>query len=82
MSEQEVIDAGRRVEQFLADPAITDALEGLERAYLEELITAPSDQLHHVRTKVTVLRDFATSLRGVVDRGKRAGIERARAARM
>lgn len=76
MTEQEIIDAGKRIEQFLADPAVVQAFERLEKQYFEDFKKAlTADERVLLHAKAIVLDDVRRALRAVKDAGTRAKIE-------
>lgn len=73
--EREVADAGR-LEQFLGDPVVSDALSHMERRYYEEFKAAKTlDELQSAQARARVLDDFQGELRIVKDAGTRAAAE-------
>jgi hypothetical protein len=76
-SEQAVIDAGKRVEAFLADEAVRAALEAMREQNYALFLGAPDDAGRaQAQAQAVVLKGFEAMLRGTVEHGKRAGIER------
>lgn len=70
MTEHEQIEAGRRVEQFLADDAVKGAISKLNDAYYLEFKSATDDaDMQRAWAKARVMEDFALSLRSIMDNG-------------
>lgn len=65
------IQAARRIDAFLKDDAIADALSRMERRHYEEFIAADSaEQRIRAWAKATVLREFERELKIVQDTGE------------
>lgn len=80
--EQKRIDAGSRVAQFLADDAVRDALDRLNKRYYTAFkVAASRDERDAAWAQARVLDDFANELAAVIDAGKRANADRQRRAR-
>lgn len=80
MTEQEQIDAGKRVQSFLADDAVKGALVKLEKRYIADFKASKSpEEREAIHARVTALDDLFTSVLGIVDNGTLA--QHARAAR-
>lgn len=78
-NEQQEIDGGKRVEAFLADPAVIAALNKLKSEYFAEFMQADGvDATMLVKAKVKVLEDFEMELTRVVHAGNVATIKRDR----
>lgn len=68
--QQTEADAGRRVAEFIADPAVRGAITALEAKALAEFKRAETDDARRMAQAYSrVVDDFAQLLRGVVDRG-------------
>lgn len=77
--EQERIEAGRRVAEFLDDPVIQAAIERVRQEYLALFVEAESDhELVVIQSAVRALHDIEQELRRVRASGERAEIERQR----
>lgn len=81
-SEYEQIQAGERIQAFLADPAVDGALEKLESRYVREWKASQNvDERNALHAKVCVLEDLKLELRAIVNTGTRAKVESERKAR-
>lgn len=78
-----IIDAGKRVERFLADDAVRGAIERLEQKYVADwkaaLTTQERETLH---AKVAVVGDLQLELRAIVGNGQHAQVTREREQRV
>ena len=73
--EQEAADisAGKRADEFLADPVVTNMLLAVEKKYMGEFQRAETDEARRtVWAKTRVLTDFVTEMRATVGRGQMA----------
>lgn len=76
MSNEENVRQQRRIEEFLRDPIITQALLDLkEDNYIYFTNAATSDQRVTAWAKAQALADFSKELLRIVDAGKRASAE-------
>jgi uncharacterized membrane-anchored protein YjiN (DUF445 family) len=76
-SEQEVIDAGRRVEQFIKDPAVQEAIARLATQYYSDFKSAKTaDAIKIAHAKSSMLDEFINELQVPIDRGEAATIQR------
>jgi len=70
-NEQELIDTGRRVAQFVQDPAIQTVIASLATQYYADFKSAKtSEDRLLVQAKSTVLDDFVNGLQVHIDRGE------------
>jgi len=70
-TEQEIIDTGRRVAQFIQDPAIQYVVAALATQYYADFKTAKTNEDRLlVQAKSTVLDDFLNGLQVQIDRGE------------
>lgn len=68
MTEDEVISAGIRVQQFLADDAVVAVFARLDARYYADYKSAKDPaQLAAIHARTVVLDDLKTELAGVVD---------------
>jgi hypothetical protein len=77
--ELEVIAAGNRLEQFLTDPAVLEAIEKLDRKYYDAFkACVTADEVAVVKARSSVLVDVLNELRVAVSGGKHTSITRDR----
>jgi len=77
MVEQEEIDAGKRVKEFLADPAVQEVLKRIEKQYLGDFREADTDdKRRNVWASTKALQDFVAALGGTLDSGRFAAHKR------
>jgi len=82
VSEDNEIDAGNRVAEFLKDPAVIAAFDKLDRAYWHGCKTAPTAEARTAfGEKARVLDDLQNELRSIVDNGRIATVKRERSTR-
>lgn len=76
-TEQEMLDAGRRVEQFLADAAVKDAIKRVADAAYEEFKKAETDNARaNAWAKSKALDGLADELTRVMHNGKLVEMKR------
>lgn len=76
-NEQELIDTGRRIEQFVKDPAVQAAIARMATQYFSDFKAAKTqDQMKIAHAQSSVLDDFINELQKDVDRGEVAKIQR------
>ena len=76
MDAREEVERGARIQEFLNDPIIGDALGQMEHTYLEQWKRATNvDERERIHAKVSVLEDFRGSLETIRNDGERAQIE-------
>jgi len=70
-TEQEIIDTGRRVAQFVQDPAIQSVIASLATEYYAAFKAAKTNEDRLlVQAKTTVLDDFLNGLQVQIDRSE------------
>jgi hypothetical protein len=77
--EVEVIATGNRLEQFLTDPAVAEAIDKLDKKYyaaFKACVTA--DEVVVVKARSDALADLLNELRVSVSGGKHTSIQRDR----
>lgn len=77
--EEQQIQAGNRVLQFLSDPVIAGAITNLEQKYYDEWRAGETvEQREAAHAKTRVLDDLKIELQSIVDSGVRANVEKER----
>ncbi len=77
--ENELVAKAARLEQFLAEPAVIEAVERLDRKYYEAFKQAvTAEEVAVVKARSSVLVDFFNELRVTVSGGKHTSITRDR----
>lgn len=73
MIDQQQIEAGKRIEAFLADEVIKGLFLDLEKRYIGEFKTSTtSAERDAIHAKLSALQDLATGTRAIVDSGRLA----------
>lgn len=76
-NEQELIDTGRRVEQFVKDPAVQAAVARMATQYYSDFKAAKTqDAMNIAHSKSSVLDEFLNEMQKDIDRGEVAKIQR------
>lgn len=76
LTTEEVIRRAARVEEFLKDEAIVDALAGMKLdCYKDFLDAGPTDELRLAQARGKNLENFAIELQMVRDRGEFAALD-------
>lgn len=71
MTEQQQVEAGKRIEAFLADDAIKAALVDLEKRYVSEFKDSKTPaEREAIHAKMVALQDLFASALGTVTSGK------------
>ncbi len=74
------IQAGKRIEQFLADEAVLTLLDNLEKKYIGEIKTAEkTEDLWRAQRRLNSLDELVNALKVGQDRGEVARITQTRA---
>lgn len=77
--ERDVIATGNRLELFLTDPAVIEAVDKLDKRYYAQFKAAKSpEDIALVKAKSAVIEDLFSELRAVVSTGKHTEITRDR----
>jgi hypothetical protein len=61
---------GKQAAVLMDDPVLKDALDKLEQAAIEALVTCFADELLERRAEVSAIRKFRAVLRVYIDNGK------------
>jgi len=81
-SAEAIIADARRIDQFLDDPAIKEALSRMERRYYEEFLAADSSEKRAAtQGKARVLKDLERELKSIIGAGEQAMLDAAKAAK-